>query len=605
MKVAVFLHKIFKAAVVAGFLTAIFSAELSAMQPASDAGDKPFSTLQRSDTGELIHAYLFMENRDLQRLYTRNPRSDDRLPGYLRWNSADGRVQGLRGVRFRGNTSRYHIRKSFNIRFNQSQPQLFGGDRLNFNAMYTDPSGLRERLAWQMFHELEQPASRVRYTTLTINNSYEGIGLHIQRIDEELLRSFGLNQRGTLVRDMTRRRGAEMGIGRRSVFGHDLSQTNDVPALLASLFESRGNPDYGELAGLIQWIYDTPAGDEFEAGLRERFDVDNLTDWLAIHYLIGDVDAFGDDYWLYRAPGSSAKWMVLPWDNDLSFGKNERDGLTENRELGQFGRGLVQLNDFFAYEYPLDDAGWDNDLIVKYHQSPGLRRQFEHRMLQLMDEVFTPEWFDQKIEKYSEIIGPYIQRQRSEEDRYFLLQQRQHHGEIGRWAYYVENVRDFIELRYAFIRSMLLFDEPVAYHNFAEFTISPGDRGRMLITDDAGWTFAALDIKSVTSAGGEDLKLRLFMREAPENDGITQNWQADFLQGDGLVEAVITLYYRNDIASDGRDNYYIFPEATGRQWELQIVKDGESLDSRVNPYSNKIEASVTLSGSHLLQVLHP
>lgn len=546
----------------------------------------------------VIPVFLMMEDADLNRLYRRNPRSDDRLPGFVRWGER-GRVQGLNGVRFRGNTSRYHVRKSFNIRFNRPQRELFGSDRLNLNAMFTDPSGMRERLAWQMFHELGQPASKVRYVAMHINGNYEGLGLHIQRIDEILLRQNGLDPRGTLVRDFTRRRGAEAGLDRRSIFGFDLNSVADKPAFLAGMFESRWSPDYNAIAELLQWVHDTPAGDAFEQGLRERFDVENLTDWLAIHYLIGDVDAFGDDFWLYRGRGATDKWKIIPWDHDLSFGRNEREGLTENRELGQFGRGLVQLNDFFAYEYPLDDAGWDNALIVKYHQSPGLRAQFEERILFLMDEVFTEAWFDAQIETLEQVIAPYMTRTRDGSGA-FTLHERQHHGEPGRWAYHKENLRDFVALRYAFIRSMLLFDEPTAFHNHARLQFTEGQTGRVLITDDAGWTFGALDLETGSITGHPELLI--YLRTAPENDGILKDYHVEVTGGS--IHGRLTLYYRNDIAPDGRDNWYPYPEAIGRQWELLIVQDEAWLNSRPNPFSNKITAETKLSSTHVLRILH-
>lgn len=568
--------------------TAAFTAAVSAQR-----GDA-----QPAVSEAVIPVFLVMEDADLTRLYRRNPRSDDRLPGFVRW-SERGRVQGLNGVRFRGNTSRYHVRKSFNIRFNRPQQQLFGGDRLNLNAMFTDPSGMRERIAWQMFHELGQPASKVRYVALHINGNYEGLGLHIQRIDELLLRQSGLDPRGTLVRDFTRRRAAEAGLDRRSIFGFDLSTVADQPAFLAQMFESRWAPDYAAIAELLQWVHDTPPGEAFEQGLRQRFDVENLTDWLAIHYLIGDVDAFGDDFWLYRGRGAGDKWKIIPWDHDLSFGRNERDGLTENRELGQFGRGLVQLNDYFAYEYPLDDAGWDNALIVKYHQSPGLRAQFEARILQLMDEVFTEEWFDAQFETLEKVTAPYMSRTRDGSGA-FNLHERQHHGELGRWAYHKENLRDFVELRYAFIRSMLLFDEPVAYHNYFRADFTEGQSGRVLITDDAGWTFGALDLHETSVTGNPSLLI--YLRSAPENDGILKDYFVE-VEG-GSIQAPITLLYRNDIAPDGRDNWYKYTDAVGRQWELQILQDGRAHESRPNPFSNKISTELLLEGSHLIQIMH-
>lgn len=527
------------------------------------------------------HVYLFAEEAHLQRLFSRNPRSDQRVPGFVRL-APGGRVQGLDGgFRFRGNTSRYHPKKSWNIRFSDPQTFLFGSHHMNMNALYTDPSGMRERLGWDMFHELNRPASKTRYTALFINEVYEGLGLHIQRVDDLLLRQHNLDRRGTLVRDMTRRNAEELGVDRRSVFGFDLSRRSDQEAFLQQAFESRGNADWRELASLIQWVHDTPAGDDFYRGFVSRFDVEVFIDWLAIHMLIGDVDAFGDDYWLYRGRSSGSKWMVLPWDHDLSFGKNERDGLTPDVDLGRHGRGLRQLSDFFAYEYELDDADWGNALITRFLATDALRERLFNRLDVLMNEVFTPAWFVERTERLSGVIYPYM----NWSDRpAFRLQERQHHGEQGRFAEHRENLLDFVKLRYAFIHNRLHEVSPSAYSASRQIK----GEGWISFTDGSGWTIAWLDV----SAYDEGVMVRITSSDASVENGIQQLWTIH-VEG-GSVEGELSLFYRNDIAPDGKANWYTAPVAVGRQRELKVVQQDVPLPTRVNPYSNKAVTRISL-----------
>ncbi len=555
------------------------------------SGDVSVSSEKSPVSEEVQEVRLYIADPDLDRLFRRNPRNDDRVPGYARWGEG-ARVQGLNGVRFRGNTSRYHPKKSYNIRFSHPQAQIFNGDRLNLNAMYTDPSGMRERIAWQMFAEVNQPASKTRYFALYINDYYEGLGIHIQRVDDLLLRQNGLDPNGTLVRDMTRRRGTEFGLQRRSAFGLNPYQQNDLTGVLASLFDSRWTPNYTHLTDLIEWVYDTPAGDDFEAGFDKRIDTVNFIDWLAIHYIIGDVDAFGDDYWLYRGRGSDDKWKVLPWDHDLSFGRNERDGLTENRELGQFGRGLVQLNDFFAYEYPLDDAGWDNALITKFHATPGLRHRFESRMLELIDTTFSEAWFRDQTDTIYAVIESYMNPDQGE--KAFRRHLQQHHGELGRLNEHRENLLDFIELRYAFIRKALKQPAGNPYH--ATRTVSESGE-RILFTDAKGWTLGVLDVES--AGNGSEISVHVSDSEGP----IRKKW--NFETSGDTVTGVLTIYYRNDISPDGKENWYHLPEAIGNQRGLII--SGEGADGQLrrnNPYSNKVSVRVQLEGNQVFELIY-
>ncbi|MDD4253570.1 MAG: CotH kinase family protein, partial [Methanoculleus horonobensis] len=129
--------------------------------------------------------YLFMGWKDLVELYTRGDASDERLDGYVRL-SPDGEDIELEGVRFRGTSSRELPKKSFNIRFDESQEFIFGSTDMNLKATYTDPTMMRERLSMDLFHALGQPAPRTKYFDLYINGVYEGLYIHVERVDGDL-----------------------------------------------------------------------------------------------------------------------------------------------------------------------------------------------------------------------------------------------------------------------------------------------------------------------------------------------------------------------------------------------------------------------------------
>ncbi len=542
---------------------------------------------ERSVAGEPVtELYLFADERDLERLFSRNPRSDSRIEGYVRIGER-GRIRTLRqGFRFRGNTTRYHQKKSYNIRFEHPQPFLFNSPRMNLNALYTDPSAMREKMSWDMFHELGRPASKTRYFALHINGNFEGLGLHVQRVDEVLLRHNNLDPNGTLVRDLTRRRAEQAGIDRRSVFGHNLSAEHEPEAFLATLFNSRWAPDNAALAELVQWVHDTPAGPEFNEGFRQRVDAEVFTDWLAVHYLIGDVDAFGDDYWLHRGNASGSKWIVIPWDHDLSFGKNERDNLRENRSLGQYGRGISQLNEFFAYEYPIDDAGWDNELVSRFLETEELMNMLKSRLTELMSDYFPVRWYQEQIGLHSSVIEEWLLHK---PEGAYRLHGRQHHGAPDTFSYHQENLIDFVHLRYAFLDRQI---NPIDGNPYeAEITVN--GPGLYLLTDAAGWTVASFEVTDIEPRN--PVGLRIISRNAAVENGISREWE---LRSEGNISGTLSLFYRNDIAPDGKENWYSEDDAVGRQWELAIIKDGQRLESRPNPYSNKVSATVSLSKTH-------
>ncbi len=153
---------------------------------------------------------------------------------------------------------------------------------------------------------------------------------HIERIDGDLLADLGLNPEGTLVRDEIRKfvlSGDRVGPG-AAVNVRLESRHRQRPAGPAPHRVLRPQRIGCRLAGLeelVRWVHATPAGPAFAAGFAERFDVDEVLTWLAIHAVVADVDTFGGDYWRYvdhTTPGS--RWQVIHWDKDLTFGSHSR-----------------------------------------------------------------------------------------------------------------------------------------------------------------------------------------------------------------------------------------------------------------------------------------
>jgi spore coat protein H len=532
--------------------------------------------------------YLYMDKDKLNELYTRDIFSNDRLDGVIRL-SPKGENLELRGLRFRGNTTRYSPKKSFNIRFEDDQDFLFGSSRMNLNAMFTDPSMMRERLAWTMFQQLKQPASRTQYFNLFINNIYEGLYTHIERVDGDLLENAGLDPDGTLVRDQLRR--SDDSIDRNSIFGFDLSQISDPEAFLDDNFNSRGDPNWSAVIDFVEWVNRTPAGSEFARGFTQRVDIANFIDWLAVHYLIGDIDSFGDDYWIYRSQNDpKAKWKFIPWDKDLTFGAFERP-VEDPLER--------QLHHFFAYEYPITDGGWDNELVSKFLATPQLKAQLDQRLKQLMQEVFPPEYVRKQIETIAAAIADDVNTLPGEGR--FRLHPQNHHGELGRFQFHTENLLDFIELRYQFLERQLNPIEGLPYVATVDLrNYKQGDT--VFFTDATGWTIAKLELANIVNPG-------LFSVIVSPNSGIFGIDRMWTTFTNSTLTGTLSFYYRNSIDPEfGKENWYYEPVATGNQWNLSVAEIkgvARPLRSRVNAYSNKVSTDLTLSGLQQFVITAP
>jgi spore coat protein H len=546
-----------------------------------------------------------LDPADLDDLYARDPFSEDPIDAMATID--DGPALPIE-IRFRGSSSRLLPKKSFNIRFQDGQDLLFGSDRMNANAMYTDPAMMREHLAWGMFAALGRPASRTQYLDIWLNGIYEGLYIHVERVDQDLLRAAGLNPEGTLVRDEFRdRRLEDPRIDVASAFAFPLSEIPEAEReqFLADGFDSRGSPRWDRLAELILWVEASMPGADFAQGFRERFDPEVFIDWLAVHFLIGDIDSFADDYWLYLDhDDEQARWIVIPWNKDLSFGSHWRP---------DFGTA----NDFFAYDMPVG-TGWNNPLVNLVLETPELRDDLAERMAYLMREVFTRAYFAERMETQWHVIAASVERQPGAGA--FDRHPQNHHSTQGVPELHMETILDFVELRYTYLD---LWPEPKPRERPWGGSLTPPDPpplsadadtrsvwgaragDSVFFTDVNGWTIARIDFLWVPQGLGGVSRLEgdveISVREDPTQTGIDRVWT---LRMDGFsgFDGLLTLYYRNEHPEmfSGENWYTDGMEPVGRQWDLVMAERfGSSTEilpgARVNPFSNKVEALVTVA----------
>lgn len=521
--------------------------------------------------------YIEAEEEDIITLYSESSSSDETISASLRWGDNPFEREDIQ-LGFRGNSTKLLPKKPLSVTFDKSQDILYGSDRLNLNAMYTDPTMMQERLSMDLFRELGQPAPRTQYFNLYINGVYEGLYLHVERVDKNFLREAGLNPKATLIRDEFRHNMDNEHIDSFSVFGTDLSGLEDPTEVLMNASSYRGEPNWDAYAEFVQWVYDTPAGPEFHKGFMKRVDVDNFIDWLAVHYLVRDVDSYADDYWLYLDHvDSKAKWKFIPWDKDLTFGSGWREDV-----------GVA--NHYLAYENSITSRDvLGNELIVKFKDTPELMNRLYQRIDELMGEVFPLSYFINKIKHISEVIEDWVEITPDKDN--FVIHPYNHHGNVGDFSYYLERLLDFIELRYAFLEREINTIEGNTYEAFADLSEVVDTA---LLVDSNGFVIAKWTPNHLPIIG----ILKIQVMEKDGINGINRMWIIDYDGEETTGE--LTLFYRNDLGKDR--NWYKDLTPVGSQWSLKMVEvindDYRQLKTRVNPYSNKATATVTLKGNH-------
>jgi spore coat protein H len=529
--------------------------------------------------GNIGNLYVYVEEEDLDSLYNRDVSDDQRVAAAVAVDNDS--TEHATEFRFRGNSSRGLPKKSLSLRFDSPKDFIFGAAHMNLNAMYTDPSMMREKIAFDMFHDLGLPAPRTKYFNLYINGVFEGLYVHIERIDEYMLPQLGLNPRGTLVRDEFRHNQQLENVESSSIFSFDIRTAENKQEFLEQTTSYRNKPDWEEFAELLEWIYQTEPGPEFAVGMGERVELDALIDWMVIHFLVADVDAFADDYWLYLDHlNKDSKWLLIPWDKDLSFGSHYRAGA---------GTG----NHYFAYESPVQSR-FGNQLLGKFLNTPELRTQLNERMQYLMTETFTPQYFEDKITELTAILE-WNGEHTAEES--FVLHRKNSMGESGFEDYYKENILDFVELRYQYLAQYLEgFGQE---ENKAVLDVSNAVNGDVLyFRDQKGWVIGKMEVEDVRNAETVSISIRQDDL-SPEIDRV---WTVETTGG--ALTGNLTLYYRNDTGWIGKENWYYEDTPTGEQWDLQLAEIDEAgmakpIRSYVNPFSNKLtsEEAIELNGT--------
>ncbi len=113
------------------------------------------------------------------------------------------------GIRPKGNTSLSNIandpdnnRYSFKLEFDQfvSDQTCFGLDKLILNNSYADATNMKEAIIYDMYQYMDADASLYNYAKISVNDSYWGVYLALEAVEDSfMLRNYG-TERGKLYK---------------------------------------------------------------------------------------------------------------------------------------------------------------------------------------------------------------------------------------------------------------------------------------------------------------------------------------------------------------------------------------------------------------------
>jgi CotH protein/lamin tail-like protein len=296
-------------------------------------------------------------------------------------------------VRIRGGNSlawpkpnyKFDFHAGYHFRFDPNQPKV---EEFNLNSSYSDKSFLRRQLAWEVYAASGDSACLAFNWRVQQNGAFHSVATFVEQLDQDYLKRNQLDPNGALYKMFNAAISATIDVEKKTRLWEDHS---DLQELIDGI--ALNNPDR------VQYLFD-------------HLDLPAMVNYLAATSLLHDNDHLGKNYYLYRESDGDGEWRMLPWDKDLTFGRNFTIA------------GLVLNDTIWAdndpYSHPLFgdrnhrkvDNIW-NILIDAFYASPVLQEMVMRRLRSLMDLQLQPPWtptgqllFEQRIGEMQTELAP-------------------------------------------------------------------------------------------------------------------------------------------------------------------------------------------------------
>lgn len=337
---------------------------------------------------EIPKVKIYIDPDSLEDLYLEeNWYSNHEYPATFVWEDSQGAdtLENI-GFRFRGNTSRDKVKKSFKVSINSfiSGRRYQGLKKLNLNAEVNDPSMIRSNTAWRMYREMKVPASRSNHVEVYINDVYYGLYQNCEHINDDWAEARFGDDAGNLYK-----------CNYPANLHYISNQPDDYKLTpewsdtrVYDLKTNREHDNYKDLADFIAFLNQSSDAD-FACEFDRYFNVYNYLKVLAVDVLTGNWDAYlynQNNFYLYYHP-RRARFEYLPYDLDNTFG------------IDWLGQDWTARN---IYDY--SPGGSYRPLYERLMGADVFRDIFSYHVRTLIGENFSAEEFESAVESVHDFI---------------------------------------------------------------------------------------------------------------------------------------------------------------------------------------------------------
>ncbi|MBI4327028.1 MAG: lamin tail domain-containing protein, partial [Chloroflexi bacterium] len=258
-------------------------------------------------------------------------------------------AHGQSSLSFPKKSYNFDLNSGYRLRYAPDQPRIHD---FNLLTTYPDKAHLRNILSYETYRNAGSPYHFAFAVRVQRNGAFYSDAHFVENGDDVFLERLGLDPRGVLYK----------------MFNTLNSATADVQK------KTRKNENNSDLQALI-------SGARLTGAARTRYLYDNVNipeviNYLAAMIITGGIDCCHKNYYAYRDTEGTGEWQYLPWDVDLTFGRNWNSAQT-------------YYDDVLHPDAPLYIGG-NNALPAALFATPAIKQMYQRRVRTLMDQLLQP-----------------------------------------------------------------------------------------------------------------------------------------------------------------------------------------------------------------------
>jgi hypothetical protein len=217
-------------------------------------------------------------------------------------------------IEAQGAGSRYYNKWSYHVKLKNGK-QLEGFSEFNLSAQNFDKTMMSTLIASHLYRRGGFPVFESNHVFVNLNGKSYGLYLLIEKVDEKFFA-----QRNMSVYELIK-----LGFDSKFTFSDEYN---------TQFYFDKEIPEDNNYNSLNEFIHalDTARIERIEESLKPYLDVRNYLDYHAMTFIINNIDAFSNNFFLYRKKPDTP-FEIIPWDFDKAFTKNQSIGIFEGNEI--------------------------------------------------------------------------------------------------------------------------------------------------------------------------------------------------------------------------------------------------------------------------------